>query len=107
MVECRNYNLTIKTLSIYDRSNSTHARAMAKGIESKKPIRASGTRWIAHKLGAMKRILSQFGVCTVKSADRAKIKGYYKKWTNTKYLLVYAGSEPTSAQSVVHLKMQR
>ena len=33
--------------------------------KGKKPIRASGTRWIAHKLGAMKRILSQYGVgCT-------------------------------------------
>ena len=28
----------------------------------KSPIRARGSRWIAHKLGAMKRILSNFGV---------------------------------------------
>ena len=53
--------------------------------KGKKPIRASGTRWIAHKFGAMKRILSQYGVytnhlaslsqdSTVKSADRAKIR---------------------------------
>ena len=46
----------------------------------------------------MKRILSKYGAYTshiaslstdpsVKSADRAKLKGYYQKWTNAKYLL--------------------
>ena len=49
-------------------------------------------------MGAMKRILSQYGVytnhlaslsqdTTLKSTDRAKIVGYYNKWTNAKYLL--------------------
>ena len=63
-----------------------------------RPISTSGTQWIAHKLGAMTRILSQYGVytnhlaslsqdTTMKSADRAKIVGYYNKWTNAKYLL--------------------
>ena len=57
-----------------------------------KPVRASGSRWVAHKLNAMKRIVSKFGAYTnhiaalsedrsVKSADRAKLKGYYNKWT--------------------------
>ena len=73
---------------------------MIAACKGKKPIRASGTRWIAHKLGAMKlkHILSQFGGytnhlaslsqdTTMKSADRANIVGYYNKSTNAKYLL--------------------
>lgn len=27
-----------------------------------KPVRASGTRWIAHKVSAMKRIVDKYGV---------------------------------------------
>lgn len=53
-----------------------------------KPICASGSRWVAHKLNAMKRIISKYGAYTnhlvvlsedtsVKSADHAKLKGYY------------------------------
>ena len=63
-----------------------------------KPVRSSGTRWISHKLNAMKRVLSKYGAYTahlttlsedtsVKSVDRAKLKGYLKKWLNAKYLL--------------------
>ena len=63
-----------------------------------KPIRSSGTRWVTHKLCAMKRILSKYSAYThhlaalsvdpsVKSSDRAKLKGYYLQWTNTKYVL--------------------
>ncbi len=63
-----------------------------------KPVRASGSRWVAHKLNAMKRVVSKFGAYTshiaalsedtsVKSVDQAKLKGYYKKWTEAKYLL--------------------
>ncbi len=63
-----------------------------------KPIRASGSRWVGHKFNAMKRILSKYGAYTnhlaalsedptVKSADQAKLRGYYTKWVNGKYLL--------------------
>ncbi len=63
-----------------------------------KPVRASGSRWVAHKLNAMRRVLSKFGAYTnhiaalsedssVKSTDRAKLRGYYSKWTEAKYLL--------------------
>jgi len=49
-----------------------------------KPVRAGGTRWISHKLSAMKRILSKFGAyiqhlstlsedSSVKSIDHAKL----------------------------------
>ena len=63
-----------------------------------KPVRASGSRWITHKLSAMKRVVSKYGAYTkhlaalsedktVKSTDRTKIKGYYKKWIQAKYIL--------------------
>ena len=61
-----------------------------------KPLRASGSRWIAHKLNAMKRVLSKFGAYTmhltnlfedssVKSVDRAKLQGYLHKWLDAMY----------------------
>ena len=64
-------------------------------------MHASGSRWVAHKLNAMKRVLSKFGAYTmyltnlskdssVKSVDRAKLQGYLRKWLDAKYLLGYA-----------------
>ena len=58
-----------------------------------KPLRASGSRWVSHKLSAMKRVLSKYGAYTahlvalpedssVRSADRAKLRGYSRKWVN-------------------------
>ena len=29
-----------------------------------KPVRASGSRWVTHKLSAMKRVISKFGAYT-------------------------------------------
>ena len=63
-----------------------------------RPIRASGSRWIIHKWNAMKQVLSKYGAytthlatlsedSTANSVDRAKLRGYYLKWTNAKYLL--------------------
>lgn len=63
-----------------------------------KPVRSSGSRWVSHKLNAMKQVISKFGAYTshiatlsedtsVKSTDRAKLKGYYSKWIEAKYLL--------------------
>ena len=62
-----------------------------------RPVRASGSRWIAHKFQAMKRVLSKYCAYTnhiaalstdrsVTSTDRAKLKGYYNKWKHAKYL---------------------
>ena len=62
-----------------------------------RPVRASGSRWIAHKFQAKKRVLSKYGAYTnhiaalstdrsVTSTDRANLKGYYNKWTHAKYL---------------------
>ena len=62
-------------------------------------MRASGSRWISHKLNAMKRILSKYGAYTnhiaalsqeVKGANKPKFEGYLKKWTETKYVLRFA-----------------
>lgn len=63
-----------------------------------KPVRSCGSRWVSHKLNALKRVLSKFGAYTahlatlsedrsLKAADRAKLTGYYKKWVNAKYIL--------------------
>ena len=63
-----------------------------------KPIRASGSCWISHKLSAMKRILSKFGAysrhlialaedTSVKAFDRAKLRGFSIKWSDAKYIL--------------------
>ena len=56
----------------------------------KKPVRASGTRWIAHELSAMKYIISKYGAYTnhlavlsedrsVNGCDHCKFRGYYKR----------------------------
>ena len=58
---------------------------------SVKPKRASGTRWIIHKLNARKVLVDKFGIfiqhlescssdTSVKADDRAKLKGYLRKW---------------------------
>ena len=66
---------------------------------SVKPKRASGTRWISHKLAALKLLVDKFGLFiqhletlssdrSVKSSDQAKLKGYIKQWKSSK-LFVY------------------
>ena len=63
-----------------------------------RPVKANGTRWIGHKWRALKRILAKYGAYTthlaslsedalVPAADRSKLQGYYKKWTDGKYVL--------------------
>ena len=65
-----------------------------KGI---KPVRASGSRWVTHKLNAMKRVLSKYGAYTnhlsalsedsfFKSSGQAKLRGYHHKWVDAKYM---------------------
>ena len=62
--------------------------------DSCKPKKASGTRWISHKLGAMKTCLDKWGIYIqhleslaedkpYKPKDRAKMKGYLRKWKKT------------------------
>lgn len=64
---------------------------LSSGDAGIKPVRCSGSRWVSHKVNAMKRVISKFGAyinhiaalsldSSVKSTDRAKLKGYYSKW---------------------------
>ena len=63
-----------------------------------RPIRASGTRWISHKIGTMTRILDKFGLyithlenvatdTSYRAKERNQIKGYLNKWKNSKMLV--------------------
>ena len=63
-----------------------------------RPVRASGSRWVTHKVNAMKRVLSKFGAYvahlsalsedgSVKSSDQAKLRGFCRKWVDAKYVL--------------------
>ena len=63
-----------------------------------RPLRASGTRFIAHKVSALARLVDRYGAylshlftlsqdSTVKSIDRQKLKGYVLKWRKSKVLL--------------------
>ena len=63
-----------------------------------RPLRACGTRFIAHKVAALGRLIDRFGAylahltamtadSCVKAIDRQKLKGYTGKWQNFKYLL--------------------
>ncbi len=66
-----------------------------------RPLRSCGTRFILHKVNALERVLDRYGayLChiisltedpTTKSADKQKLKGYCKKWTQSKILLGFA-----------------
>ena len=52
-----------------------------------KPVRSGGSRWVSHKLSAMKCVLSRYGAYTnhpaslsedasIKPTDHSKLKGY-------------------------------
>ena len=62
------------------------------------PVRCQGTRWIGHKRRALQRIVDRFGVYiihltnliedpAVKPADKCKLKGYLRKWSQGKMLI--------------------
>ena len=62
------------------------------------PIRSQGSRWINHKRRALQRVTDRYGAyishlialsedITVKSEDRARLKGYIQKWTHAKFLV--------------------
>ena len=79
-----------------DLKGAFHLNDEGSGV---RPIRACGTRWVCHKLSAMKRILCKYGAYTahlttlsedssVKATDRAKFKGYLRKWIDGNYFLV-------------------
>ena len=62
------------------------------------PVRSQGSRWIHHKRKALKRFIDRYGAYiehlltlvedkTVRSDDRAKLKGYLQKWRHTRMLI--------------------
>ena len=63
-----------------------------------RPLRACGTRFIAHKVSALTRLVDRFGAYlshlialsedrSLKSVDRQKLKGYVLRWQKSKFLL--------------------
>ena len=63
-----------------------------------RPLRACGTRFIAHKVAALGRLIDRFGTylahltmmtedSSIKAVDRQKLKGYIGNWQRFKYLL--------------------
>ena len=63
-----------------------------------KPVRANGTRWLAHKVAALERVYDKYGIYIVqlenvsvdpsyKADQRAKVSGYLKSWKTSKMLL--------------------
>ena len=66
-----------------------------------RPLRACGTRFVAHKAAALGRLIEHFGAyithlialsedSAVRSVDRQKLKGYILKWHNSKVILACA-----------------
>ena len=62
------------------------------------PVRSQGSCWIAHKRKALQRVVDQFGAYighlsalvadhSVNGSDRARLKGYLKKWSQSKFLV--------------------
>lgn len=63
-----------------------------------RPLRACGTRFVAHKVAALSRVIERFGaylnhLCSltedssVKPVDKQKLKGYILQWRNAKLLV--------------------
>ena len=62
------------------------------------PVRAQGSRWICYKRAALQRFVDRYGAyinhltalaedVTVRSDDRARIKGWLKKWMDSRMLI--------------------
>ena len=66
-----------------------------------KPKKSSGSRWISHKLAAMKMCLDKWGIYiqhletmteheSITGKDKAKMKGYLRRWKSTRMPLLLA-----------------
>jgi len=62
------------------------------------PVRSHGSRWISHKRNALQRLVDRYGAylnhllaiiedSSVTSEDKARLKGYIKKWKNPRMLI--------------------
>lgn len=65
-------------------------------------MRCHGTRWITHKRNALQTVIDRLGAYiahlvslaedqSVKAVDRARLKGYLKKWEQTKRVCSICG----------------
>lgn len=90
--KCRELEVVVEELK-----NCLEPTEMPKKGGSR-PLRACGTRFVAHKVAALWRLIDRFGAylshltaltedASVKSSDRQKLKGYILKWRNAKVLL--------------------
>ena len=63
----------------------------------KRPLRACGTRFVAHKVSALERVVDRYGAyishlialtedSSVRAVEKQKLKGYIKQWTDAKAL---------------------
>ena len=63
-----------------------------------KPVRAIGTKWLAHKVAAVERVYDKYGIYIMqlenipvdpsyKADQQAKVSGYLKSWKMSKMLL--------------------
>ena len=63
-----------------------------------RPLRSQGSRWIAHKRNALQHLIHKYGAYlshitalsedpTTKSVDKARLKGYIRKWEQGKILV--------------------
>ncbi len=82
------------------------------------PIRSEGSRWITHKRRALQRVLDRYGAYlshlnalaednSIQAEDRARIKGYCRKWSEYKILVgcaLYA--EVLKPPSILSLALQ-
>ena len=66
-----------------------------------RPLRACGTRFVSHKVGALAQLIDRYGAYLnhltmlsqdrkVKSADQKKLKGYVLRWRKSRVLLACA-----------------
>ena len=77
--KCRELSEVVADLKEFLQFDDLHK---TKGV---RPVRATGTRWVSHKLNAMKRILSNYGAYTThlirryicESSRPSKIKGLF------------------------------
>ena len=84
-----------------------------------KPKKSSGSRWISHKLAAMKMCLDKWGVYiqhletmtedeTITSKEKAKMKGYLKRWKSSRMpLLLSLFIDILTIPSILSLTFQK
>ena len=101
-------NLFKKIHSLYKKSpkklrelKEINEMVLVEGSEFRKrakPVRATRTRWLSHKMSALRKYLEKFGVYithlqnvvvdpSYQAADRAKVKGYITSWSSAATLL--------------------